>query len=519
MKRAIIYDRASTILQKDNWSRVDAEKVGIRIAEQHGYEWEYIQEIGSGTTLTGRPKMLAVLDRIAAGEVQVIIVQDLDRLARPTERAVYETIRNICLQNRVLIHTHTGVFNLADDDSDFVADINMAVAKKETLRIRKRMRRGMVAKAALGKYVGGQVGLGYKLVYQDDGSGKPKAALTIDETGAELVKLIFNIIEETGGNLTATTKEINRLGYLGKDGGRFRRNSIQIISQNRMYIGVFEVPKITDKISHRPDLQIISVNQFERVQELINSRRTGKVTAGIGRHLLTGFVVCGNCLGGVIAGGRDSRIIYHCVNCSTFGNSVCSTGKSYSQHLILPAIIKFLTGLIQDQIKFTSMLNDAAAQYGKTVSEEALEAAIHGELASVKAGKERIVEAISLGVLSTVEASTRLEDLREQERRLLAELTSISEKTNIKVEWLIAIDQLRSMDLEMALNDLAKNHPASFRRLLSLVFKPNSLRVHTERLPGSRNWRGVLVSYELTDAMEETLNIFTVSFNNLPFGR
>ncbi len=50
--RAIIYDRASTTMQKDNWSRVNAKDVGIRIAEQHGFSWEYVKEIGSGTTLT-----------------------------------------------------------------------------------------------------------------------------------------------------------------------------------------------------------------------------------------------------------------------------------------------------------------------------------------------------------------------------------------------------------------------------------------------------------------------------------
>ncbi len=63
---AIIYDRASTHLQEDNYSRINAETEGVRIAEQHGYTWEYVKEIGSGTTLSGRPKMMKILDRIAA---------------------------------------------------------------------------------------------------------------------------------------------------------------------------------------------------------------------------------------------------------------------------------------------------------------------------------------------------------------------------------------------------------------------------------------------------------------------
>ena len=141
-KHAVIYDRGSTINQKDNWSRVHAKKHGIRIAEQNGYTYEYLKEIGSGTTLVNRPEMLRILDRIAASEIQVIIVQDLDRLARPTDRSVYDTIRSFCLKYDVIIHTHSGAFDFADDDNDFVADIHMAVAKKESRRIKKRLSRG-----------------------------------------------------------------------------------------------------------------------------------------------------------------------------------------------------------------------------------------------------------------------------------------------------------------------------------------------------------------------------------------
>jgi DNA invertase Pin-like site-specific DNA recombinase len=46
------------------------------------------------------------LDRIAAGEIQVIIVQDLDRLARPEEAVVYTTIRQVIMEYNVIIHAH-----------------------------------------------------------------------------------------------------------------------------------------------------------------------------------------------------------------------------------------------------------------------------------------------------------------------------------------------------------------------------------------------------------------------------
>ena len=67
------------------------------------------------------------------------LVQELDRLARPEEAVVYSTIRDTIMRYNVIIHTHTSRVDLNNDSDDFVADINMAVSKKERRQILKRM--------------------------------------------------------------------------------------------------------------------------------------------------------------------------------------------------------------------------------------------------------------------------------------------------------------------------------------------------------------------------------------------
>jgi hypothetical protein len=64
--------------------------------------------------------------------------------------------------------------------------------------------------------------------------------------------------------------------------------------------------------------------------------------------------------------------------------------------------VDFLADLIQKQFDFHTALDDAAAQYSKSVTEEAIEAAIQGELVSVQAGKQRIIESISLGKIDFI---------------------------------------------------------------------------------------------------------------------
>lgn len=516
MTHGIIYDRASTKNQKDNYSRVNAREVGIKVAEQYCSTWEYIKEIGSGTTLTGRPELMKILDRIAAGEIQVIIVQDLDRLARPEEAVVYSTIRQVIMEYNVIIYTHTSRVDLNNDDDDFVADITMSVAKKERRRILKRMKRSKKAKADQGCYVSGAPGLGYEVVYP---AGTKNGDLAILEKEVKLVKLIMDTLESTGGSYWATAKKLNEQGYTGKSGKLFTANSIKVIASRKLYIGIFET-KITDKITHRPDLQIISVSQFEHVQELIKRRaRQDKPSMGkYGHYILTGFVACGHCGGPTHAANMKKFVAYQCSNYRHFGRAACS-GKTYTEHLILPPIIEFLAGFIQSQIDFLAAADTAAAQYGKSVTEEALEAAVQGELASVQAGKQRLIEAISLGILTNQEAAVKLAELREQEQRLTIELSSIAEKTAIMAQWQIALDALKGQDITGKLYELAEREPIALRRILSIVFEPNSIRVRTQRRLGSKKWVGILEDYKLTEGMQaipfanEFLNSFT---NDIP---
>lgn len=489
---AIIYDRASTHLQEDNYSRVNARTEGIRIAEQRGYSWEYIKEIGSGTTLSGRPKMMRILDRIEAGEVQRVIVQDLDRLARPVERVVYETIRTAFIEYGVIVHTHTGTYDFADDDSDFVADINMAVSKKEALRIKKRARRGMVARAEAGKLSYGRPPVGYKFSHTING-GKKETDLTIDDKEAVLVRMIFYTLVSTGGNIGRTAIVLNEAGYTTRNGKRFMPGSLRKIAHRKLYIGIYET-KLTDKIIHRPDLQIIPVAEFERVQLLIDRRR--KPTPGArGKYPFTGFVVCGTC-GGAMVGAKQGGIgqYYSCVTRRKFGKTACEHGRHYRHNSLVEATITLIAETIKDSGLMERILNDAANEYGKTVSEEALEAAIDGELKVIKEQRQRLVDALAAGILTKDDAAKKITELRESEQRLIVERANITEKAAIQDEILNALKIINGTSIENELMIIAEKQPIAFRRLLGMVFEPNSLRV--EQTPTTLT----ITDYQFTEA-------------------
>jgi hypothetical protein len=103
-----------------------------------------------------------------------------------------------------------------------------------------------------------------------------------------------------------------------------------------------------------------------------------------------------------------------------------------------------------------------------------------------------------------------LGELREQEQRLTIELSSIAEKTAIMAQWQEALDALKGQDITGRLYELAEKNPIAFRRLLSIVFEPNSLRVKTQRKRNGRKWVGKLEGYKLTKAMQD----ISASFSN-----
>jgi len=81
---ALCYTRVSTSEQVEEGASLDAQAVALTAAATAaGYRVEIIREEGrSGKNITGRPELLASLDRLARGEAAALFTQRLDRLSR-----------------------------------------------------------------------------------------------------------------------------------------------------------------------------------------------------------------------------------------------------------------------------------------------------------------------------------------------------------------------------------------------------------------------------------------------------
>lgn len=84
MARTVIYTRVSTEEQGLSGLGLEAQEYECRAAAEHrGLEVvEVIREVASGKDLSGRPQLLATLERLRSGELEVLLASKLDRVSR-----------------------------------------------------------------------------------------------------------------------------------------------------------------------------------------------------------------------------------------------------------------------------------------------------------------------------------------------------------------------------------------------------------------------------------------------------
>lgn len=152
-----------------------------------------------------------------------------------------------------------------------------------------------------GIFTGGAVPYGYSLVDQGrkNKKGKEMRDLVINETEAEIVKMVFKMTIEQGYGSHRMAEYLNRLGYLTHKNAPFQSSYILRILKNQIYRGFLERGDV--KSERIEALQIISDADFFKVQNILSQRANKSdekrriAMTNKGRALLSGNVFCAHC--------------------------------------------------------------------------------------------------------------------------------------------------------------------------------------------------------------------------------
>ncbi len=539
---AIIYDRASSSGQKDNFARADAARL-FRLAQEHGLAWELQQEIKSGEEIANRPVMRAILDKIAAGHVAALIVQDFTRLSRDEDGIDGRIIRQFCRDNACLIITPEKVYDFEMDADDDLADVQFLIGKWQKRANLRAMTRGMVERARQGLFLPSTAPYGYDVVVEIDdvAIGKPVRRWLINEAEGEVVRLVHRLYQ---------VKSIREIGfYLNEHvGPRPIKNKVR---QGRVYSHVDHTYRVEEAptprthrawtrvdireilspdgnaelyagfvtwgtesrsrytrgidpiIVHRPELQIISIEQLNGTRRLLSERASIPPRSVGSRYVFSGVLRCARCGGamsGKLAKQPRSGVQVRKYVCRRYqgAGKAGGEGQSLQESTVRPVVVEFLRQLFETRLRLGDYLEDAAHTLDGGPTEDQLRREVEADLHEVDTAMGRLVDAIANGVIAASQAKEKNMELLERKERLQRRLGSMRERAGLRTEMAEAF-ALVGRDVGGLLNDL---DDASFKRLVRLVLNRFSITGNRR----GQYFDGQVTDHEFAPAFDDLLS-------------
>ena len=314
--------QAQTIEQQLTRLRSYVEEQGWTLHESHIYR----DEGYSGARLS-RPGLDELRDRVAAAEVELLLITAPDRLAR---RYIHQVLLIEELQERGCQVQFTDRPMSSDPHDQLLLQIRGAVAEYERTLISERMRRGKVAKLRAGQLLPWtRRPYGYQL---DPERPRDPSRVRLDEYEAAIIRQIFAWYLEDQASLYSVAKRLRREGVASPRGRAYwTSGSLRGVLTNTAYTGTaygnrYRMVAAQTRRSALAPIgpgqsyclrsatewvpisvpAIITPEEFNRVKEKLshNQQRAGRNNRSH-EYLLRGVISCGACR--LTASGRTTN--------------------------------------------------------------------------------------------------------------------------------------------------------------------------------------------------------------------
>ena len=391
------------------------------------------KEVVSGDGLFTRPEMIRLLNDVENGLYTAVMCVDIDRLGRSSTKdsgIIMETLKDA----GCLIITPEKTYNLEDDVDEMTVELKTFFARQELKSIRKRLRRGMEEAMKQGAHVG-DIPYGYKRTW----IGKLPTLEPIPETSA-VVKMIYDWYTDEGIGSHTIAARLTRLGYAAPSGGNFSRSSVRMILHNPIYKGAIvwnkkhvvrkrkpgdkwrevendESKWIVAKGLHEP---IISEEQFEEAQRILESRKPKTRFTGIVRNPFSGLIYCANC--GTAITRQVDRTQTERMYCTKTG-CTRSVKLSELEEVVKEQLHEFLTELRMKPNATPKPKTERLKEQRKTIEKQ---------LTTIRNQRSRLHDLLEQGVYTVDTFMERQRELTERELVAEKEIKEIDKKLNTK---------------------------------------------------------------------------------------
>ena len=312
-----VYCRVSTD-KEDQVNSFDTQKKFFEDYVRKQPQWElyqiYADEGISGTSTKKRTQFIKMVNDAYEGKFQMIITKEISRFSRNTADTIQYT-RELKAIGIGVIFLNDAI-NTLDSDAELRLSIMASIAQEESRKTSSRVIWGQTEQMRKGVVFGRSM-LGY-----DAENGQ----LTINEEGAELIRLIFHkyAVEKMG--TTEIAQFLTQKGYRTYRGGtNWKSNKIIKILNNEKYVGDLiqrksftpnylthekrrntgEVDLICVQNHHEPIIDREIWNLTKKRLEQNNKHKNGSVGHS-NRYVFSGKIKCGVC--GASFVGRQKKL-------------------------------------------------------------------------------------------------------------------------------------------------------------------------------------------------------------------
>jgi len=443
-------------------TKKDSQLTSVENQKKYIAEWaginkykiaDFYIDVKTGAYSYLRNEMSRLKDDISQGRIKGVVCKEISRTSRDI-MDIIELKRSLAAQGAFFISIKEGYDSRTDDD-EFLLVIHAGLAQKERKTTSSRVKITQMIKANEGKTNVSKPALGYKL--SRDGQH-----LEINTDTSEVYSLIVNKFLEGWGRLKIC-KLLNSMGVKTSRGGdNWTTNAVMNILTNPVYLGI-SMYNVTLTVRDgsgrakrmvRPREQwivrenthpaLISVEKFERIQQIIQGRREKekKEWSCTRKYLLSGLLYCSSC-GSKLFGGKipknnargkakadrtgEDYYFYY------FDRKIDGMCKNKISHFRMDRVDNIIIKAIQELFLKDNMIDEIVLRkryiYDLSLEKEKRECEIlKDRLENINSAVKKQQLAFEAEAITLEEYGSRLSELRTQKCRLNSRLRELERK-------------------------------------------------------------------------------------------
>ncbi len=435
------YCRVSTDKEDQLNSLETQKKFFEEYAEKNGHNLVrlYADEGISGTKTKNRKAFLQLMQDADMHAFDMLVVKDISRFARNT----VDLLQNVRTLKALGIETLFLTANMTVlGQSEFVLTIFGALAQEESANMSKRVKFGKKENAKKGKVP--------NIVYGYNKTKGDYFHLTINEREAEVVRQIYRWYIREGYGASKIADMLNAKGERTKRGCKFSQNAICRILTNEIYIGkvvngkeevvdfLTGVRKEKDSeewmIMDKPELRIISNEEFERAGKILESRKTSFHTnhqRQSNRHLFSTLIKCKDCgwsFRRVVRKYKKTYIKWVCSGRNGKGADSCPNAIVLDEDELIQQIDDYLQNMVKNETELEKMIKNAfIKKYKSNNDNEKYREDLEAKLQKYQRTRQKYMDMYADDLISREELKEAIGDMKDKVAEIESKLNFVNQ--------------------------------------------------------------------------------------------